>query len=211
MREKFDASFVFIRAESREERKSKNKFLLMGSHIRRYLGKSLFIRNGTTHFTMVTKSVIWSTQSLGSTGRDVISLRVQPTERKKAKISEPGFVFGTLLMRRCSLVVKPTFRAAMKASTPFGGTWLSGHCVWAAWSKPHWALIVLGWWREILRAEKSVPQFCFDNPHSRAVKSRKPHLFLWLYRGKLPEAMKAAAQQRKTVDVTRGLPKHLQS
>lgn len=58
MREKFDASFVFIRAESREERKSKNKFLLMGSHIRRYLGKSLFIRNGTTHFTMVTKSVI---------------------------------------------------------------------------------------------------------------------------------------------------------
>lgn len=54
----FDASFVFIRAESREERMSKNKFLLMGSHIRRYLGKFLFIRNETMHFTMVTKSVI---------------------------------------------------------------------------------------------------------------------------------------------------------
>lgn len=58
MWKKFDASFVFIRAESREERMPKNMFLLVGSHIRRYLGKFLFIGNRTLHFTMVTKSVI---------------------------------------------------------------------------------------------------------------------------------------------------------
>lgn len=52
----------------------------------------------------------------------MISLRVQPTEREKAKISEPMFIFVRLLRRSCSLVVKPTVRAAMKASTPFSGS-----------------------------------------------------------------------------------------
>lgn len=43
-------------------------------------------------------------------------------EKEKAKISEPVFIFGRLLRRSCSLVVKPTVRAAMKASTSFCGS-----------------------------------------------------------------------------------------
>lgn len=109
MWEKMDASSGCIRAESREGKESKSKFSLMGSHIRRCLGGALLIRNRTTHFTMVTRSVFWKHAALGQhrhvINLSVIYLRVQPTENEKANISESAFIVGTLLRRWCSLAV----------------------------------------------------------------------------------------------------------